>query len=139
MKNKKIYNLETLVAQTTSIKAYVHNMRKLANQNASFKLLDKFHYLVNEKLGINSCLDSKAWQSVHDATFCPHCGNYVGHAVTEGYEIILVINDVKTDYGFYTVDYIEYIISDRPTQYIPVSGCICGWENPEEYEEFEEE
>ena len=124
---QQTYNLEMLLEQTNSKKAYVHNMRKLDNEGANFRVLDKFHYLVNKKLDIECYFYTETTQVVHDGRFCPKCGNYIGHDITEINDYVLLIDDI------------ENVIGTHTARYIPVNGCVCGWENPAEYEEYEED
>ena len=80
MNNTEFVNLEEVLKGIVDIKSYINIVREVAEATNNYRLVDKIHYLVNEKLGIDSNFYalSETGLSNH-VTYCAQCGEYLHH------------------------------------------------------------
>lgn len=72
--------MEKILNKINTIEGYINHMTRLANIDASYKMLDKLHYLVNEKLNIKSDLVSILVTELSNyVSYCACCGKYLHH------------------------------------------------------------
>ena len=72
--------MDKILSKINTTKSYINTMIRLADKDASYKMLDKIHYLVNEKLGIKSDLISVSESGLSNhVSYCACCGEYLHH------------------------------------------------------------
>lgn len=120
-------NLEKLLEKATSKNSYVACMEELSTQGASFKCLDKFHYMCNEKLGMDANFFAEQRQSVGEAVYCPECGNYLGHPVYCVDDWLLVFTH-KNKEGLEVYETHEIAEGKEGHYSSSQFNCCCGWE-----------
>lgn len=72
------FNLERELKKIKGKKTYLRAMRKLAHEGAPYQVLDKLHYMVEEKLELGSGFYSRGHSFLGGTIYCPHCGKYEG-------------------------------------------------------------
>lgn len=111
-------NLEKILKKIYDEKSYIKEMKILAAIGVSYRMLDKLHYLVNEKLDIYSQFGEISHYAGGSAVRCPKCGHYICNENWQCGELMLVI------------DGDSYLLRERTyfAGYSEVTCFDCGYE-----------
>lgn len=114
-------DFKKILELVNSKEEYIAVMQDLAQEKGiTFKGLDKFHYMVNDKLALDSYLYTDVRQTVGDLVYCPFCGEAVGCPTYDTEQVWLYFP--QEDKSIYLMDGETNLSSPEDTY---CRNCLC--------------